>query len=398
MTHRKSLLITFAALLAVILLPAQSARANDCVWNGSANTDWGSLFNWSSCGSTIPQSGDTVTIPNVANQPTMFNPSTASLSMLTIDAGATLTVQSPAGLTLTGGMTGAGNLIVTSNGALVWTGGTMDGTGTTTVAGYLTLSGSAKTLSRDFTSSSPTAVFSGAGSLTISAGTTFHNNGTFDIQGDGGISGEGVFENNSLLMRTTSASGTTIGCDLASTGAVTVSGTGGLNLSGNGVGAYTGVFNATGSYLGILGGTHDFENSVTADHITIQSSTVTFNAPTTVSSTFFLGGGGPPVQVQSFFSSPGNTNLMGGTLIATLSSSVPSLGSLSIQGGSALTLNGSGPVAVGILFQQGDLAGSENIVVSGDFHWFGGQHLGPGTTTVNGTFSASGGLGTLGRP
>src|SRR5450432_1614861 len=167
MSHRKSLLIALAALLAVILLPARSARANDCVWNGSANSDWGSLFNWSSCGSTIPQPGDTVTIPNVGFAPTMFNPSTASLSMLTIDAGATLTVQSPFGLTLTGGMTGAGNLNVTSNGSLAWSGGTIDGTGTTTVAGHLAISGPTKTLSRDFTlNPGPTAVFSGFGSLT----------------------------------------------------------------------------------------------------------------------------------------------------------------------------------------------------------------------------------------
>jgi fibronectin-binding autotransporter adhesin len=50
-----------ALLFASITLPkAVFAAGNTCTWTGASNTSWGTAGNWTSCGGTVPQNGDSL--------------------------------------------------------------------------------------------------------------------------------------------------------------------------------------------------------------------------------------------------------------------------------------------------------------------------------------------------
>lgn len=92
-------------------------------WNGSAGNSWGTQANWSS---TVPTSASEVVIPAVANQPVIAVGSGVTVKNLTIQSGATLTIQSNA--------SGTGSLIVS---------GTIDNQGTISSQRYFPQSGQA---------------------------------------------------------------------------------------------------------------------------------------------------------------------------------------------------------------------------------------------------------------
>jgi len=93
--------------------------ATDITWDGSSSTDWNTEANWDS--NTVPTSNDNVIVPNVAKAPlpVIADDGTASCANLTINNGASLTIQSSA--------TGTGSLIVEGT-----------ATGNVTVERYLT--------------------------------------------------------------------------------------------------------------------------------------------------------------------------------------------------------------------------------------------------------------------
>ena len=80
-------------------------------WTGTVDTDWGNASNWSK--NSIPDSSSDVTIPDVTNQPVID--SIFGVNDLTIETGATLTLNSAAGLAIFGTASGAGNAIVKRN-------------------------------------------------------------------------------------------------------------------------------------------------------------------------------------------------------------------------------------------------------------------------------------------
>ncbi|MFN8445069.1 MAG: Ig-like domain-containing protein [Caldilineaceae bacterium] len=81
------------------LIWSHPAQAATCTWTGTSSTDWNTAGNWSGCGGVVPSNSDSVTIPNVANDPIVSTDATvAALDLgfggsLTINSGQTLTVE-----------------------------------------------------------------------------------------------------------------------------------------------------------------------------------------------------------------------------------------------------------------------------------------------------------------
>lgn len=87
------------------------------VWDGSASTDWASIFNWSL--DAVPTSLKDVTIPaGLTNYPTIATGTSVSVNSLTIESGATLIADGTS--TVTGNVTYKRNLSFTTGNAEGW--------------------------------------------------------------------------------------------------------------------------------------------------------------------------------------------------------------------------------------------------------------------------------------
>ncbi|MEI6754167.1 MAG: hypothetical protein WCK78_13495, partial [Paludibacter sp.] len=168
-------------------------------WTGATSTDWNTATNWSK--GTVPTASDAAFVPNVTNKP-IIN-SSAVCSSLTVFTGSGVTINGSNTLTVSGNIVNAGT--VTSNSGTISLTGTFTNTGTfnsntgtvnyngaaQTVAGvnyyHLALSGSgAKTLQSGTTtiggnltlsgtvSTTTVAVLSISGNLSIGDGTTLN--------------------------------------------------------------------------------------------------------------------------------------------------------------------------------------------------------------------------------
>ena len=165
--HLRRFSISLALAAAALLLPRQ-ASAFTCVWDGSSSTNWATASNWApaACNFTTPQPGDTVTINSGGNQPS--SPAgTATVGQITMGGGHAHRGNGGA-LTLSNGLTGAGNLTVASGGTLNWNGGVMDGAGTSTIqaGATLNLTNSYGQLQRTMTSAGTTNI-NGSGYIYI---------------------------------------------------------------------------------------------------------------------------------------------------------------------------------------------------------------------------------------
>jgi hypothetical protein len=72
-------------------------------WTGSTSTDWFTASNWTN--STLPDASADVTIADVANDPVIGNSGIAQVHDLTLNSGATLTMQPGARMTVNGDLT-----------------------------------------------------------------------------------------------------------------------------------------------------------------------------------------------------------------------------------------------------------------------------------------------------
>jgi hypothetical protein len=179
----------------------------------------------------------------------------------------------PADITFTSGeMSGTSAFQLGAGGTLIWSGGEMSGTGTTTIGAGRTvdLNGSSVTLSRPFVNNG-VVTQSSSGAITMTAGGSISNAGTWDLQSAGGISGfSQTFTNTGTLRRTTSAGEANIFTNFnnsgdinAESGTLAFSGTmtqnaGGLHLMGGNV-RFTNTAQIQG---GVVDGAGDINGSV----------------------------------------------------------------------------------------------------------------------------------------
>lgn len=75
----------------------------DKVWDGSSNTDWNTAANWTPSG--VPTFTESVTIPNVANDPIINAGADAVACSLNVESGAVLTLSAGKNLTVTNTIT-----------------------------------------------------------------------------------------------------------------------------------------------------------------------------------------------------------------------------------------------------------------------------------------------------
>jgi hypothetical protein len=244
-----------------------------------------------------------------------------------------------------GSLGGASTLTV--SGAFNWTGGTMNGSGATTLAGgaVMTISGlgtkdlDTRTININ---SGATVNWTGNGEIQFGNGPVWNNNGTFNISSDSNFrqgfgANSATINNVGSLTKTSSTGGTTVlNSTFNNTGTVTVS-SGTLQLGGGGIS--TGVFNQSAS------------NAV--------------------------------------------LNIVNNAVAQTLNAGAVMSGSglVDIAGG-VLNINGAATATNLELDANGFLNGSNTLTVSGNFNWTGGTMGGTGATTMAGGVLNISGLAT----
>lgn len=261
---------------------------------------------------------------------------------------------------ISGTLNGSGNLQTTSN--FSWQGGTMSGTGTTTVAsGSGTLSTGALTLGRNLVLSANTALSSGA-NLTFTGASAVTNNATFDFQ-NGTVSCSscsGAFANAGTIQKSTATGSFNWDVPITGSGALNATlGTLSLNAS-----ASLGAVTITNASAGL-----------------VATSVVTMTTVNTTAGQFAANSGGV-ITVS------GVSNFAGGSP------------SVLVNGG---TINFNNTTTVDKLnVVSGSLAGSGNVSLTGTgSSWTGGSLAGTGTLTIanTGSWSLTGvGPMTLAKP
>jgi uncharacterized repeat protein (TIGR01451 family) len=240
---------------------------------------------------------------------------------------------------------GTGTLTVTSSGT--WSGGTMQGSGTTIIASGATLNitgatGYAYLNTRTLTNNGTIAYSAPSSYLNFSNAATLNNTGAFHITTDAQIYSSHVSDtiNNSGTMTKSAGSGVMpIAAVLNNSGNITVtSGTMQLNKGGT----HTGPFTATTpGAIAFGGGTH------------------TVGATSTLGGTGTIAVSGGTVDVAGTFN-PATLNITNGTL----------------------NLNSNGTVAM-YTQQLGTLGGTGTLTITGAGTWSGGTMSGSGATVIN---------------
>jgi len=208
------------------VLSVRPVYANACAWTGATNTTWATASNWSGCGGVAPQATDTVTIPDVTNDPALG--ANTTIASLTINSGGVVN----------GGsfrLIVQGNVVVdgtfsgtTGRLAMDATGTTLGGSGTImfTDTGRLDLTVNATAIS--ILSSANLTV---DGRIDVKAGVTVTNNGVVTITD----TVSGITGNNATTSIWINAANSTLNIDgpLLATGTLTASAVGNtVNYSG----------------------------------------------------------------------------------------------------------------------------------------------------------------------
>ncbi len=363
-----------------------------------------------------------------------FNNATTAVSTLNLTGGNTF-FNSAAGIA-TLNLADGGNLVgtglVTLTGTSNWTGGVMDGSGTTVVAGTGTLAlsgGSDKTLSSRTLNNAGTITWSGSGNLIADSSVVNNQAGaTFDIQTDAvyySHSGSGygptsVLNNVGTLQKSAGVNTTSIQQVFNNTGTVLV-------LSGNVnvyAGTSTGNFNVSaGASLSFAGGTHvlntgaafsgnglvifsgavvNFEGVISSTALlSFAGGTVNFDNTTTTANANLLPGGSfggsGNLRVTNSLTWTGGT--MGGTGVTTIAATA----TLALSGGSdkaltSRTINNAGAITWA---GGGNLVGSNGSILNNQagatFDAQNDAHVTGGLTFNNlGTFKKSAGITATG--
>ncbi|MBL9032305.1 MAG: hypothetical protein JNM80_11460 [Phycisphaerae bacterium] len=271
--------------------------------------------------------------------------------------------QTLSSLTLTGTISGAGDLTIT--GALDWQSGSMTGTGRTIIAPaaqLLLASGATRSLARTLTNNGSASWTSG--SLSFASG-TFTNNGSFVAATDSTLTASG-------------ASGTNA---FTNAGAFTKSGAGICQF----IVATTGVaFNHTGS-ISLLGGT------------LVLGAGGSASAPLPIGSAATLAfAGNYAINPGATIFGTGTVSFQSGTISIPAGLFLPT-GVVNFSGGTVTIANSFSPASLGpitgiVLFNApqtfasltlaGTLGGSGNITITGALDWRSGTMSGTGRTIL----------------
>lgn len=348
----------------VLLFETKEGWAVDRTFTGSG--DWFDEQNWDPVG--VPGLGDNVTISDGS-----------------VDLGADATI---GGLTLEGGsLTGGGTLTV--SGLVTWANGTMSGTGMTVAMAGMGLGGSGdKTLqARTVVLAGGTASMDDPNSFVrMQSGATFTNQGVFELSNDGGVQGQGFFDNGGgggtfnnqgtlrKVVTGNSSNGLFNGVTFNNTGTVEVQ-AGGLSLDGGGTHAGA-TFTAVGPGRLIFSGTHtiDAASSIAG----------------TGEVTFFVG----TTTILGSYGVSGLTTVIGNV---TFSGPVSAMGDVQIVNGSAEFSSSSGTIEMAGLSLSGPsiLTGGNDLIVSGFMTWATGTMSGTGMTIAMGGMGLAGSAKTL---
>jgi RHS repeat-associated protein len=261
-------------------------------------------------------------------------------------------------LTLRGGtLTGTGNVIVT--GALNWTGGTMSGAGTTTVAQGGTLN-----LAENPALDARTLINAGTATYSLIPGvfTRFSLDNAATIENLAGatftIAGDVPFVESGTAPEAFNNAGTLIRTGGTATGEATFSGIA-LNNSG--------VVRVQSGTLDLAGG-----GDSTGSFQVAAGATLTFDT-----------GGTQTLEAASQVGGAGTVHFLGGTAHIKGTYDLVTGGTTLIDGGTA-DFSSSTPVTTPELdlSNGGTLTGTGNVIVSGALNWTFGTMSGAGTTTV----------------
>ena len=197
--------LTMSSLLGLGFAPFAGATANNCTWTGASTNNFNTAGNWSSCNSTVPQSGDNLVFDNTSlSADTTLTNDISSLSVGTIS------------------FSGSGQHVYTITGNAVTVGG-----GIAVSANDYGIVNVPLTLGADQTfstgnqsglilgdSSSPSTITLGSHALTLTSGA---NSCTQFLRFNDALSGSGSITDNATIV--------TLNTDSPNyTGAVTVSG------------------------------------------------------------------------------------------------------------------------------------------------------------------------------
>ncbi len=356
----------------------------------TTNTFTGILGNAGQNGFALTKSGAGTLTLTGANTYT----GTTTINAGTLNLNSALTA---ANVTLSGGTLG-GTAALTVTNMLDWTGGTMSGSGGTTLAATaaLSISGAGtKTLAGRTLNLNGSTTWTGTGNLSVSSATTINNAGTFNIQTDADTTGAGALTfNNTGTLRKSGGTATP-----TSFGAGSVVVTSGLVLVEAGTLRFDGSFTqtagstqlsnttlASGSTLVFQGGELSGEGAVTGNvnniGATVRPGGTVAARTLTISGTYTQGAGGTlAVELggtgagQFDVLSVSGTTALGGTLnIVNLAAFNPSVGNQfrvitsPNNPGSFAMLTGD---STGIM-QTPDAAGLVLTATAQNFVWDGG--------------------------
>ncbi len=360
-------------------------------WVGTGSGSWHVPANWST--GQVPGPFDDVVIDAAAGIVVTYSQGTSSVHSLTsqndlslgggvLALGARSAIGGAFTLSTGGELDGSDDVLVT--GLFTCTGGTLGGTGTVTASSGLAISGNGLLISGCTLVNTGAATWTG-GNINLGPGGAIVNAPAagFDVQFDGFIMNaagdDSPSVSNAGVFRKSAGTGTAnlLSVVLDNAGTIDLlSGTLSFEPGPGRPGSWTGTFTGAAGTTLILAGPHDLGPGSS------------ISGPAVV----FASGFGP-VNVSGSYDVTGSssTTTASPTVNFTAGATLTSVGALTIDSGVVNFSTGQPVTLPGLaLSEGGELAGSDDVLVSGLFACAGGQLSGPGTVTAAGGLAISG--------
>ncbi len=390
---------------AVLLFSSLLAHAAPITWTGGGGDGlWNTPKNWST--NTVPTSSDDVTIGSatvtVTGLAAFANTVTCSG---TLNINGSLNIASTSSFTtlnLQGGVL-APNGASTITGPLTLSGGSLIGAGNVTISGITTVMANGSLSSSANVTNTGTINILGSSQLDFS---TFTNNGTVNIQSEGGAAGVvgSTINNNGTIAKTVGTGSSILSFTTLTNTKSIVADTGTLMVEGGG-GTQTGSFSASsGAILLFSVGNLTLSTGSTlggTGTIDIAGAIFTLSADVTVNTTtlqldggagfVFLGTNNLTINSGTVSWNSGTIGSTGGTGTLTVSGGTTVNIATALSHGLSRILDLKGTVNL-----NGDLSTGSNMTIENlaVFNIKADNSItGSGNITVNGTFEKTGGTG-----